>query len=636
MARNTRRRAARQKGEKALDFINSVAEDREDGGDSRATNFERHPDTESVDHEHGDEQRQLRRSTRNKRTAPGAERRFSPMFVAQDQPEGKAKDVAEKDYNESEEADDLESEAGDAADAEFSEAEEAGEGEDDRLLEEDGDLVDSEDHESSDSEDENSMSDQQQLLLEQEQAIVNSQQGQQEQQEEEEEREQVLVNNPVSVVIDRSKERISKERKDAATAKPAEPETARAEADHANFLGEDGEFEDSEPEQGDEDGAESELEYEDDEEAPSDDNFDMDDTRHDAGNAIKSLFNWGDEQPAEPIQGSRINNQLETQPPRPTESTSRKRRASNTSTDEPNRTRRRIDLQNQNQVAAKRSIPLALPADLEATTSPKMPDRTRRRMETPNQGIERAPRRRPPVARDSPEVADWEASVLEEETQDDVIIIGESMTYDDATKIQDLQATWERLIKYCQKLKDNDVRRMRRYVGIEAIVERISDLLKDYKIMQRKRFRGRPIDAGSWKRIRQEVKYISEDADKIRNVLVRRAKEGKDGNNLQTQADAVEYAELIVQHVMTSLCELALECLKTYYSVEDKWLLNGGFGAVLDIIDIVGELDLTLTSLHNCAMVMLSPYPGRPIRQELRSIRSSLARAEADEQRRGR
>ncbi|RAO66392.1 uncharacterized protein BHQ10_002404 [Talaromyces amestolkiae] len=626
MARNTRRRAARQKGEKALDIINSVAEDREDGDDSRATNFERRIDTELVDHEHVDEQRQLRRSARNKRTAHGMEGRFSPLFVPQDEPQGKTKEAADKDINGSEEADELESEADDAADAEISEAEEAGEDEEDREVEEDGDSVDSED--------DFSMSDQQQLLQEQEQAIVNSQQEQQE-----EEREQVLVNSPVLVVIDRSKERVSKERKNAATAKAAAPETARAKADHAHFLGEDGEFEDSESEQEDEnvDGAGSELDYEDDEEVPSDDSFDMDDTQHDAGTALKSLFDWGDEQPAEPVQGSRTNDQLETQSPRPRESSSRKRRrASNTSTDEPNRSRRRIDLQNQNQVAARRSTPFALPADLEATTSPEMHDRTRRRMETPNQGIERAPRRRPPVARDSPEVADWEATILEKENQDDVIIVGESMSYDDATKIQDLQVTWKRLIKYCQKLKDNGVRRMRRYVGIEAIVERISDLLKDYKMMQRKRSRGRPIDAITWKRTRQEVNYISEDAAKIRNVLVRRAKEGKESNDLQTQADAVEYAELIVQHVMTSLCELALECLKTYYSVEDKWLLNGGFGAVLDIIDIVGELDLTLTSLHNCAMVMLSPYPGRPIRQELRSIRGSLARAEADEQRRER
>jgi hypothetical protein len=267
-----------------------------------------------------------------------------------------------------------------------------------------------------------------------------------------------------------------------------------------------------------------------------------------------------------------------------------------------------------------------------------MPNRTRRHRQSTSRNIESATSRRSPVARGSQnvKVADWEAIILEDETPDEVIVVAENIAYDDAIKIQDLQGTWKRLINYCQKLKAKEVRRMPRYVTIEAIVERIADLLKDYKRMQRKRSRGRTVDPDTWKRTRQEVKYISEDADKIRNVIVRRAKEGKDSNDLQAQADAVEYAELIVQQVMTSLCELALECLRTYYSEEGEWLLNGGFEAVLDIIDIVGELDLTLISLHNCAMVVLSPYPGRPIRQELRSIRGSLARAEADEQRRGR
>lgn len=614
MARNTRRRARTQRNAKVLNYLNGVAENQEDGEDSHATNLERHIDKESVDHENGDEQLQPRRSARNKRPAravtpaPTNDVPKSPdsLFYPDYDPEGEGEVVA---------------------DEEIDEAEEADEGEDEGGLEEDGDSVDSED--------DTSMSDQQQLLQEQEQAIVNSQQEQQQGG-----REQVLTKNPVLVVIDRGKERTSNEQKEhAATTKSLEPEDVRANASHPDLLREDGGFEDSESEQEDKnvDGAESEEDYENDEEPASDDSFDMDDTRHDAGNALKNLFDWGDEQPAEPVQRSRVIDQMETHPPRPSALSSRKRRrASNTSTGKPDRTRRRRDPQNQNEVAARRSTPFALPADLEATTSPEMPDRTRRRMETPNRRTERAPRRRLPVARGSPEVADWEATILEQGTQDDVIIIGENITYDDATKIQDLQATWRRLMKYCEKLKDNDVRRMRRYVGIEAIVDRISDLLKDYKIMQRKRSRGRPIDAGTWKRTKQEVAYISEDADKIRNVLVRRAKEGKESNDLQARADAVEYAELIVQQVMTSLCELALECLKTYYSVEDKWLLNGGFEAVLDIIDIVGELDLTLTSLHNCAMVMLSPYAGRPIRQELRSIRGSLAKAEADEQRRGR
>lgn len=606
MARNTRRRATQGRNKKVLDFLNNVAENQEDGDDTHATNNERHLDTESVDHDHGDDQRQTRRSARlNKRTTardatPIPEKNVpeppdSPLFVplnSDNGSEAEARDAADEEADEVDEVD---------------EADEA-EDEDERRIEEDGESVDSE-------EDGSIPDDVQQLRQEEKQAIALSQQ----------EQEQVTASSPFSVVIDKEKDR----EEDATTTRATAIETARATANLIDLPQVVGAQED-EPQQEDDN----------DEEPISDDDFNMDDSRQDTGDAIRGLFDWEGEQPAKPVQRTRLVDRLETQPPQTSGLSSRKRRrASNDSTDLPDRTRRRREPHNQNGIAARPRTPLALsPADLEFASSPEMPNRTRRHRESPNRNIESTAARRSPVARglQNVEVADWEATILEDETQDEVIVVAENIAYDDATKIQDLQGTWKRLINYCQKLKAIEVRRMRRYVTIEAIVERIADLLKDYKRMQRKRSRGRTIDPDTWKRTRQEVKYISEDAEKIRNVIVRRAKEGKDSNDLQAQADAVEYAELIVQQVMTSLCELALECLRTYYSEEDEWLLNGGFEAVLDIIDIVGQLDLTLISLHNCAMVVLSPYPGRPIRQELRSIRGSLARAEADEQRRGR
>ncbi|EEA25342.1 hypothetical protein TMatcc_006433 [Talaromyces marneffei ATCC 18224] len=597
MARNTRRRAAQQRNQKVLDILNNVAENQDDGDAAHTTNIDQHIDTESVDHDHGDDQRPTRRSARlNKRAA----REVTPVTE---------KDVPEAPYSPLFMPSD-------------SEAEEDNEAEEESKREEDDESLHSE-HDTSIPDHE------QQLWQEQEQAIANSQQ--------EQEQEQELTTSPVLVVINRREERMGDQ--DATTARAAETKTARAKANHADFSGGDDEFADGASEQEDENADDVEPRQEDNrgEEPAPNDNFDMDDSRHDVGAALKGLFDWGNEQPAEPTQRTRLVDQLETQHPQTRGSPSRKRRrASNDSTDMPDRTRRRRESQNQDvTIAARRRTPIALPIEIEVATSPEIPIRTRRLRESREQNIESAASRRPPVARGSPEAADWEATILEEGTRDEVIVVAEHRTFDDATKIHDLQGTWKRLIRYCQKLKDIEVRRTRRYIGIEAIVERIGDLLKDYKRMQRKRLRGWAIDPNTWKRTRQEVKYLGEDADQIRKVVLRRAKEGKENNDLQAQADAIEYAELIVQQVMTSLCQLALECLRTYYSEEDEWLLKGGFGAVLDIIDIVGELDLTLTSLHNCAMVVLSPYPGRPIRQELRSIRGSLAKAEADEQRRG-
>lgn len=619
MARNTRRRAAQQRSRKVLDILNGVAENQENGGHSHARDLEQHMDAASVDNDHGDSQRQTRRSARlNKRTAREAtpapinntaEHPGSPSLVPDHEPEEEGED-------------------------EIDEADEADEAEDDREVEEDGDFVDSE-------EDISMPDHEQQLWHEQERAIAHSQQEQQQQQG----LDELLPTSPVEVVIDRSIERIREE--GGTTVRAVENEYAPSNANRNNFFGGDEKFADSgsEQEEGHAQRAETQQEYENDEEPASDDSFDMNDSRHDVGSALQAmykedLFDWPVEttQPTKPVQRTRLVDQLQTQLPQLNQSPSRKRkRASNNIADEPDKTRRRIEIQNNNRIAARRKTPHGLPGDLEVAPSPEMPDRTHRHREPPNQHTQSSPRREPPMARGSlPEIADWEVTILEKGTQDEIIVVGERITFDDATKIQGLQETWKRLISYCQKLKHREVRRMHRYVGIEAIVERISDLLKDYKRMQRTRSRGRAIDANTWKRTRQEVKYISEDADKIRNVVLRRAKEGKERNDLQAQADAVEYAELIVSQVMTSLCELALECLRTYYCEEDEWLLNGGFGAVLDIIDIVGELDLTLTSLHNCSMVVLSPYPGRPIRQELRSIRGSLKNAEADEQRQGR
>ncbi|KUL81913.1 hypothetical protein ZTR_10732 [Talaromyces verruculosus] len=608
MARNTRRRAVQQRNRKVIDILNGVAEDQEDDDGAHATTIEQHIDAESVDHDHGDGQRQTRRSARLNKgiardVAPSPitipEPPDSPMFCSDHEPESEPEDAADE------------------------EADEADEGEDDRGVEEDGESVESEE--------DTSLSDhEQQLWQEQEQAIANSQQEQLE-------LGQALLSSPPSVVIDRKKDRIRDE--EASTKKATETTSTRAIGDHINFLPEDNEFEDRESRKDDVngEGAESQQESDNDEEPALDDGFNMDDSRQDTGNTMRNLFDWDDGQPAEPVQRAGLVDRLETQSPQLSESSSRKRkRTSNASADEPDRTHRRMELQNQNKAAARRRPLIALPANVEVATSPEMPTRSRQRRESQNQNIEPAPSRRPPVAQNVPEVADWEAAMPEERTQDQVIVVGESTTYDNATKVQDLQGTWKRLLEYCHKIKKKEVTRMWRYTRVEEIVERITNLLKDYKRMQRTRSRGRAIDPDTWKRTRQEVNYISEDADKIREVILRRAKEGKASNNLQAQADAVEYAYVIVQQVMTSLCELALECLKTYYSEEDECLLNGGFGAVLDIIDIVGELDTILKSLHNCAMVVLSPYPGLPIRQELGSIRRSFKNAEANELRRRR
>ncbi|EED21187.1 conserved hypothetical protein [Talaromyces stipitatus ATCC 10500] len=397
------------------------------------------------------------------------------------------------------------------------------------------------------------------------------------------EQEQAIVSriaSPFAVIINGEKDR-TRNRK---TSIPGamENESPPAEINHVDNSAELNDIED----------AESQQEEDDYNEYASDENPNVDESEDDMGSAMRGLFDWDAEQPPEPAQRTRIVDRLQPQPPETGKLATRKRkRVSNTTADGPESRRRRRESRNEN-------IEIAVSGAL-------------------------------PVASASTAAGDWEAGVSEDEARDEAAVVVQHTAYDEATKIKDLQRSWKRLMQNCEELRATESYETRKYVRLEAIEERISDLIKDYKRIQKRRSRGRAIDPNAWEHTEEEVKGIGKDADKIRKVAQMRAEEGKEKNDLELQVDVVDYAKLIYKDVMTGLSELALECLKAYYSEEDEWLLAGGFTAVLNILEIAGRINTTLTSLHNCGLVVLSPDPGRHIRIELRLIQQSLADAEA-------
>lgn len=266
--------------------------------------------------------------------------------------------------------------------------------------------------------------------------------------------------------------------------------------------------------------------------------------------------------------------------------------------------------------------------------------RSRRRRTSPRQNTDLVATgaRLLPTEMPALEIAEWEASTLDEgvREEEEVVIIAERTAYDEATKIRNLDGNWKRLIKICREIKAVEIHRTLRFLRIEEIRERISELVDNYKRIQRKRSRGSVVSSETWQRTKQEVKYISGEAEEIRFKIIARANEARKKRDMSIKAEVTEYAEQIYQEVVTNLSELALECLKTYYSEEDEWLLAGGFKEVLDILDVAGKIIVTLTSLQKCDLLKIVRDPGRHLRVEMRAIYDALIQCEDYEKRRSR
>lgn len=188
----------------------------------------------------------------------------------------------------------------------------------------------------------------------------------------------------------------------------------------------------------------------------------------------------------------------------------------------------------------------------------------------------------------------------------------------------------------CRIVRAMDSDEDQQYRRVEELERRLTGMINDYRRIQRQRSTGRIVAPNEWDRLRQEAKITAQNADKLLKYLQKRARGGLEDNDLQAQINAIQYAKLIYKKLITGLSEVALECLKAYYADEDEWLMPGGFSAVLDILEIAGRIDSTLTALHKCRVLMLSPDPGRQMRIELRNIQKSLAEAETYERSRGR
>ncbi|OKL61213.1 hypothetical protein UA08_03384 [Talaromyces atroroseus] len=261
------------------------------------------------------------------------------------------------------------------------------------------------------------------------------------------------------------------------------------------------------------------------------------------------------------------------------------------------------------------------------------PQRTRRRLQLPIHSDNIAPS----GAGEPEEFAQWEASMVVEtaSAEEREVVIYDETIYDDATKIMGLERPWRDLMDGCQKIKAAETNETQSFKGIKDICGRIQALGDIYKRIQRDRATG-SFTSRTWERAEHSLKPISDDADMLQLKIMKRANEAKHSNDFRIRADANEYAEQIYKHVVTDLSELALECLKAYYSEDNEWLLTGGFIAVMNILDVTGKINNTLSSLKKRDLINTTRDISRVIRIPLRVICDRLIRCEMEERQRGR
>jgi hypothetical protein len=234
------------------------------------------------------------------------------------------------------------------------------------------------------------------------------------------------------------------------------------------------------------------------------------------------------------------------------------------------------------------------------------------------------------------EFEEWEASmVVETAPAEEVVVIYDETIYDDATTIMGLERPWRDLMDACKKVKAIETDETKTFKGIKDICDRIQASMNIYKQIQRDRST-ESITPTMWEHAEHSLRPISDDVEVIRLKIMRRANEGKDSNDLRIKADANEYAEQIYKHVMTDLSELALECLKAYYSDDQRWLLSKGFTAVMNILDISGKIMNTLRQLEKAGSISMTRDISRHIRLPLRIIYDTLSRCEMEERQRER
>ncbi|CRG90792.1 hypothetical protein PISL3812_07837 [Talaromyces islandicus] len=226
---------------------------------------------------------------------------------------------------------------------------------------------------------------------------------------------------------------------------------------------------------------------------------------------------------------------------------------------------------------------------------------------------------------------EWEYDMeAENHAQRNTTADADDLLFEEAAQVMGLQRSWKRLMSGCHELRTREAYIRPVFNGIESFRDHIFNMQKLYKQMQEDRRTGSTtVDLKDDLQTHGEL--VREKATTILMKLVNRADTANATDNWDMKGEASTLAEIIMLDVVTELGDLAKECLKAYYS--ESSLAEGGFVAVLEILETMQLLDGKIFSLRSCYRINVLDY-GRDIRSALSNLWKRMDQGEFYERQR--
>lgn len=220
---------------------------------------------------------------------------------------------------------------------------------------------------------------------------------------------------------------------------------------------------------------------------------------------------------------------------------------------------------------------------------------------------------------------EWEYDMeAENQPQRDTTADADDQLFEEATQVMGLERSWKRLMSVCHDLRTTESHIRPVFHGIENLRGHIFNMQELYKQMQEDRRTG-SISVDLKDDLQKQADFVREKSVAILTKLVKRANTAKEDDNWDVKDEASTLAKLILLDVFPELGDLAKECLKAYYS--ESTLVEGGFVAVLDVLETMRLLDGKIFSLKSCYRINILDY-ARDIRSALSNLWNRLNQGE--------
>lgn len=220
---------------------------------------------------------------------------------------------------------------------------------------------------------------------------------------------------------------------------------------------------------------------------------------------------------------------------------------------------------------------------------------------------------------------EWEYHMeSESQPQRDIAVDADDQLFEEAIQVMGLERSWKRLISGCHELRTRESHIRPVFFGIESLRGHIFNMQELYKQMQEDQRTG-SISVDLKDDLQNQAQLVRDKSMAILTKLVERANAANEGGDWNMKDEASTLAELILLDVFPELGDLAKECLKAYYS--EFTLAEGGFVAVLEVLETMRILDGKIFSLKSCYRINILDY-ARDIRSALGNLWKRLDQGE--------